>query len=339
MAQLEKLVEGDEVLAQQVAYMRVLFEENISEAWNVVREAAAEIAAQKDERIIQLIDEFQFMNEYVQRDDKVIKLSSAYQKTAESKVSPQIVTGSYIGKLHAIVTRMVGRHLLFTLGPLPHNEAMELVYTYADFYNRRVTSKQAAYIAEICSFDPYYIACIFQTNLTVKGNLSESVTRQILAHETRPELGSISGMWADYIAMVFDRVNQRNAKKIVLYLAKHADCEFTRDELKANLKLELEDAELEERLERLIKADILARGSSNFRMKGLGDPIFELVFRRLYGEEIDSIDAKTLAAEYEQSLSSLKGELTNLKGLASEHNCAITSLRPERIESPLPRSH
>ena len=47
----------------------------------------------------------------------------------------------------------------------------------------------------------------------------------------------------------------------------------------------------EERLERCIQADILAHGSSSFRMKGLGDPLFELVCRRLYSEEIDGIDA------------------------------------------------
>ena len=47
------------------------------------------------------------------------------------------------------------------------------------------------------------------------------------------------------------------------------------------------DQEFEERLHKLVKADILAEGSSNFRYRGLGDRIFAMVFRRIYGEEID----------------------------------------------------
>ena len=164
----------------------------------------------------------------------------------------------------------------------------------------------------------YYIASIFQTRFKAKENLTEQTIRDILDHETRSELGIISGMWADYMAMAFDRVNQRNAKKVVLYLAKHADRDFTRDELRANLKLDLEDSVLAERLDRLVKADILAYGSSKFRLKGLGDPLFELVFRRIYGEEIDGIDAATLTAEYEERFSRLKGQNANLRGLVSE---------------------
>ncbi len=47
----------------------------------------------------------------------------------------------------------------------------------------------------------------------------------------------------------------------------------------------MSDQELEGRLHKLVKADILAEGSSNFRYRG--DRIFAMVFRRIYGEEIE----------------------------------------------------
>ena len=42
-------------------------------------------------------------------------------------------------------------------------------------------------------------------------------------------------------------MNSLNAKKIILYLAKYSDREFTRDEIRQNLKLDLSDDELEQK--------------------------------------------------------------------------------------------
>lgn len=46
-----------------------------------------------------MIDEFQFLNKFFYHDDsfeKKNKLARFYQSTAESKVSPQLITGSYM---------------------------------------------------------------------------------------------------------------------------------------------------------------------------------------------------------------------------------------------------
>ncbi len=42
------------------------------------------------------------------------------------------------------------------------------------------------------------------------------------------------------------------------------------------------DDVIERRMHQLVKADILAEGSSNFHYRGLGDRIFAMVFRRIY---------------------------------------------------------
>ena len=75
---------------------------------------------------------------------------------------------------------------------------------------------------------------------------------------------------------------------------------------------------MEKRMIKLVKSDILAQGSSMFYYRGLGDPIFELVFRRIYGDEIDNVDSVSLTEEFEQRLGSLKGKLGNARGLAAE---------------------
>jgi len=38
---------------------------------------------------------------------------------------------------------------------------------------------------------------------------------------------------------------------------------------------------------KLVKTDIISKGSTIFRYKGLGDEIFKIVFRKLYEKEIE----------------------------------------------------
>jgi hypothetical protein len=79
------------------------------------------------------------------------------------------------------------------------------------------------------------------------------------------------------------------------------------------------DTELAERLKKLVYADILAQGSSNFHYRGLGDRVFAMVFRRIYGEEIDRVGAREIDADFKHKLASLKGELSVKKGELAEH--------------------
>ncbi|MCP4656281.1 MAG: hypothetical protein GY856_12785 [bacterium] len=60
------------------------------------------------------------------------------------------------------------------------------------------------------------------------------------------------------------------AEEIVLYLAAHEPEERGRDQILADLDIEMTDQDLEQRLHKLVKADILADGSSNFHYRGLG---------------------------------------------------------------------
>ena len=77
-----------------------------------------------DVKIIQIIDEFQYLNEYFYRDEACTvkhELAVFYQKTASSRVSPQIITGSYIGWLTRIApagASSQSREARFTMVPI-----------------------------------------------------------------------------------------------------------------------------------------------------------------------------------------------------------------------------
>ncbi|MCP4753752.1 MAG: hypothetical protein GY866_22945, partial [Proteobacteria bacterium] len=241
-------------------------------AWEFARGAGHRISGIKDQRIVQIIDEFQYLNKYIytnRNHTRKVELASSYLGTAESKVSPQIITGSYIGWLGIIIRKMVGRYDEYFLGNLTHDEAMEAVYNYSYSYEVEINEKTAPYIAGAGHNDPFYLAQIVRSRCPDKDLTTEQGVRDALKFETTAGKGRIAKTWLEYIWDAFDRVNEQNAKKIVLYLAKYGDQERNREQILNDLGLSLSDRELEERLHKLVKADIIADGSSNFHYKGL----------------------------------------------------------------------
>jgi len=70
------------------------------------------------------------MNRWIVSDDnsdRLEELCYSYMGAAESKVSPQIVAGSYIGWLGAIMLRMTGRYRERHLESLTDDDALAAV--------------------------------------------------------------------------------------------------------------------------------------------------------------------------------------------------------------------
>jgi len=82
-------------------------------------------------------------------------------------------------------------------------------------------------------------------------------------------------------------VNKRNAKRILLYLFQAGE-ERTRAQMIKDLKLDMTDSELETKLQKLIKADLISQGRTNFDYTVAKDKTYELVFRHLFQKEIDN---------------------------------------------------
>ncbi|MCP5107380.1 MAG: hypothetical protein GY950_28595, partial [bacterium] len=110
-----------------------------------------------------------------------------------------------------------------------------------------------------------------------------------------------------------------NAKKIVLYLCRHRDREVTRGELLEKLQLGLDDAEMEEKLEALIKGDIISQGQTHFDYRGVQDNIFDKLFRGVYEKEIREFDVKVVGKEYREELEILKNHYNILLGKYNYH--------------------
>jgi hypothetical protein len=67
------------------------------------------------------------------------------------KFSPQIVAGSYIGWLGAILRHMTGRYVERRLEGLSDEEALAAVYDYGRVDRVAITDETAPYVAEVCA--------------------------------------------------------------------------------------------------------------------------------------------------------------------------------------------
>ena len=320
--ELRDLARDDRHAAADLRRMEDILDSAPGEAWEYAREAAHRIAVARDVRIIQILDEFQYMNKWIVSDDDpnlVELLCHTYMGAAESKFSPQIVAGSYIGWLGTILRHMTGRYLEWHLEGLTDDEALEAVYNYAYAYQVAITDETAPYIAEVCDNDPFYIASTISNRIDEKGLTTEEGVRDALTLETIAGKGEIARVWREYLLGAFARVNDTNARKIVLYLAAHEPEERTRAQIREDLDLDMTEDELEERLYKLVMADILAEGSTYFRYRGLGDRVFAMVFRRIYGEEIERVSVGEVDDDFKRELATVRGRLSVHKGAAAEY--------------------
>ncbi|MDM8539015.1 hypothetical protein QUF70_19870, partial [Desulfobacterales bacterium HSG17] len=85
--------------------------------WDIARELPRGIAEHTDEKVVQMIDEFQFINRFIFRDksckDRIDNLAGSYLHTCEYKNAPMLVAGSWVGWLKRDLMRMLPGRFLF----------------------------------------------------------------------------------------------------------------------------------------------------------------------------------------------------------------------------------
>jgi len=296
--------------------------EHVDILWNTVREAPQTIAHREKEFIVQMIDEFQFLNAMIYRDKAMNiladTLAGGYLSTAESKIAPLLVSGSWVGWLMKELSSMLPARFRNTfIKNMPENEAWELLYKYSRFFDVPVTEETAFSLVSITEGNPFYISAVIRSNYPDKDLTSIDGLTDTLEFETLDDQGLIKMSWMEYIGKAFPQINDRHAKNIVLHLSKYRDREWTRAELREALNLEMTESDLEKKLKALVKTDIINQGASNNRYRGVKDNIFDKVFRGVYEEDIRDFSPKVIREEYNTEL---KEEKSRYKSLLGKYN-------------------
>ena len=259
--------------------------------WGLMWETAArlpfETAVAKKCKIVQILDEFQNINAYIldERGNTIDTMSGTYLDLAEKREAPLIISGSEVQGLLEIVRRLTARFKVRTLGNLPEDEAKEAIRRYAKASRTKINEQAEEKIWNLTQGDPLYIRALMQSehndtkDYTNEDNIIATYTQEITQ-------GEIYDTWTEYIAKIFVEVNERNAKRILLYLFQTGE-ERTRAQIIKDLNLDMTDFELQTKLQKLIKADLISRGETYFDYKIAKDKTYELVFRHLFQKEID----------------------------------------------------
>ncbi|MCP4154164.1 MAG: hypothetical protein GY757_40940, partial [bacterium] len=312
--------EGLDYLIELIASVEhALQHEQIDTLWKIVRNAPKTIAFRQKEFIIQLIDEFQFLNSEVfwdkAKSNPAKDMAGGYLSTAESKTAPLLVSGSWVGWLMSMLLTILPSRFKFKfLHNMPEDEAIEMVFKYSYSFGVPVTGETAYLIAGLTEGSPFYISALIRSDYKEKDLTTIDGLANVLEFETLAHEGEIKTIWMEYVRKAFSRVNDINAKNIVLFLCKNKEREITRAELLEKLDLDMTDSQLESKLKALVKADIIQQGSSNFRYLGVQDNIFGKVFRGVYQEEIEHFEPGQIKKEYQAAFENLKKKYNQLQG-------------------------
>ena len=234
-------------------------------------------------------------------------LAGGYLSTAESKIAPLLVSGSWVGWLMKQLKSMLPSRFNYEfLENMPENEAVEMIYKYSRYFEVSVTEETVYLIAKMGEGSPFYTRSIMNSRYREKDLTTVEGLLDTLEFETLDRRGNIKATWMEYISSAFKQVNGKYSKNIVLYLCRHRDREVTRTELLRELALEMDDTQLEEKLEALVKGDIINQGASSFRYSGVSDNIFDKVYRGVYEEEIREFDVKVIKKEYRQEFEKME---------------------------------
>ncbi|MCU0290169.1 MAG: hypothetical protein MUF15_27755 [Acidobacteria bacterium] len=242
-------------------------------------------------------------------------LAGGYLSTAESKIAPLLISGSWVGWLMDELNTMLPNRFKYEyLENMPEEEAVEMVYNYSRFFEVPVTEETAYLMTQISEGSPFYTGSIIRSRYKHKDLTTVKGLTETLEFETLDKRGNINATWMEYVKKSFAKVNDRNAKRIVLHLFKYKDRELTRKELRTQLNLDMTDEELEKKLEALVKGDIIEQGQTHFDFRCVRDNIFDKVFRGVYQKEIEDFDAADIKKEYAQSFEKLKRQYRRLQG-------------------------
>ncbi|MEA1884220.1 MAG: hypothetical protein U9N62_06850 [Thermotogota bacterium] len=281
--------------------------------WSVASETPAVIGQLKGEKIIQIIDEFQYINEYIYDKDgeKLDRLSGTYMYVSEMREAPMIVSGSEVHWLLRIVSSLTGRFQTYPLENLPEDEAKDAIERYATFTRTTIDKQAKEKIWQLTRGDPLYIKALFISRFNRKKDYTVD-DNIIQVYEKEIQQGEIYGTWMEYMIKTFHSVNKANSKRIMLYLFQEGE-ERTRAQIKKDLNLPYTDEELENRLEALVKGDLISHGESHFDYKITTDKTYELFFRNIYQKEIEHF-----VPDIEKELRQILGKKNYMQGKYTE---------------------
>ena len=143
----------------------------IDPLWDLASSAPHRFASVYNQRILVIIDEFQYLSNHFYLDYELknhyYTMPGSYHQYVESKYAPMLVSGSYVSWILNLMEEYLeaGRLDQFYISPyLKKDEGLQAVYNYAEHLNKPITNKTASQINALCCSDPFFIYCVIKNS-------------------------------------------------------------------------------------------------------------------------------------------------------------------------------
>ena len=302
--------------------MRRNFEEGKNDlVWITAYMAPSRYAGVMDRRFLVILDEFQNINQYVFTDEKCeIRregMAGSFHSVSESKLAPMLVTGSYVGWMIQIMNKYLqaGRLKPIRFHPyLTPEEGLQAVYKYCEIYREPVSNETAAMVNRLCFSDPFFISCVVQSRCPGRDLTTARGVVDTVHFEVANKQSELSMNWGEYIELTLKRINDIHAKSILLHLTQHSDREWTPQEIKDELGLDLSKNEIHERLRIMVEADVIEEGGSDIDYHGLRDGTLNMILRHRFQKEIKTFKPD-FKKDFNEEIATLKKDKKRLQGM------------------------
>jgi hypothetical protein len=303
-------------------HLHALETNEIHNAFHHAIDFAKTMALRRGEAGIVMIDEFQVLTEvYDEGLEQFVDITAAFQKAAEARWCPMIVTGSAV----SLVTKTVMGGLLarrfgpYHLKPFDRQHTLEYAYKLARSRQITLSEKVAVEMYRLTGGNPYYIWCLFSSLGLADNDLSTlEKLEKLYTFETIDRDGKMRQFWDTHFAEFADKINDDKIGLQCLYQLAVAKKEVRIEEIAA--ELEVEPEKVRRVLKNLEEADLVVRqtGSLFPIYDRITDPILAAYIEREYQMGLVGQNLQTFLQSQFQALHQRIGSAARLLGEAAE---------------------
>lgn len=270
---------------------------------------------------ILMIDEFQVLTDVLdEKTGERANITELFQKTAEVKWCPMVVTGSAV----SLITRTVMGGLLarrfgpYHLEPFDLEHSVECALKLARLDHVPLHEGVAYGIHTLTGGNPHYIWCLLNSeSLTETGLTSFEQLYRVYEYEMNDPDGKLRGFWDVHFSTMARRVNaQGDGLRLLYHLATHPASEFNIHDMAAYFQRDL--SAIEEIMAMLEQADLVEWLVKGGICRRITDPVLADYIVRRYRTLLERESFASYLETFETDYRRKMGSLSNAVGHAAE---------------------
>jgi len=266
------------------------------------------------------IDEFQLLtNVYNPKDDRCIVLTDRFQKAAETKWAPLLVSGSAISLLveEALGGMLSGRFKVHFLRPLSREHTHDFVFRLAAEYGMTVNEEFAEAVWLLTEGYPYSIMSLMTSDSPQLANFPDlSALVEVDIFELTDQRGQL---WRHYSREFGKYSRELNSglttRRVMLWATKYPGERIDANRIADELQIKV--SEVRASLDKLRWADVVRKiGLISYQCPS--DPMMRRYISYQHMVEVENLSPAEAQNKWYKEYKSLEGDVNRYKGAMAE---------------------